>query len=207
MEREQEILLKKVEAFVKELFEKELPKSMYFHSFEHTLLVVEGVKIIGKQNGVSENELLTLILAAFLHDVGYTKKYTGHELASVKIAYEFLLESGLKRDQIEVVSNCILATKYPQLPNNDLEKIICDADFYHFSLPNYIAFAARLKREWEENLRLVYSDMEWDAINLKMLVGHEYFTTFGKQTLQKKKNLNIEKLIQRFYLTGLERHF
>ncbi|MDQ0966565.1 uncharacterized protein QFZ20_001968 [Flavobacterium sp. W4I14] len=207
MERGQEILLKKVEAFVKELFEKELPKSMYFHSFEHTLLVVEGVRIIGKQNSVTENELLTLTLAAFLHDVGYTKQYSGHELASVKIAYEFLLRNGLKHDQIELVNNCILATKYPQLPNNDLEKIICDADFYHFSLPNYLAFAARLKREWEENLRLVHSDMEWDAINIKMLVGHEYFTTFGKQILQKKKNLNIEKLIQRLYLTGLELHF
>jgi len=207
MEREQGILLKKVEVFVKELFEQELPKSMYFHNFEHTLLVVEGVRLIGKQNSVTENQLLTLTLAAFLHDVGYTKQYIGHELASVKIAYEFLLKNGLKHDQIELVSNCILATKYPQLPNNDLEKIICDADFYHFSLPNYLAFAARLKREWEENLRLVHSDMEWDAINIKMLVGHEYFTTFGKQILQEKKNLNIEKLIQRLYLTGLELHF
>ncbi|MBT2560829.1 HD domain-containing protein [Pedobacter sp. ISL-68] len=198
MEKEQEILLKKVKTFVKELFEKELPKNMYFHSFEHTLLVVEGVKIICKQNSVSENELLMLTLAAFLHDVGYTKQYIGHELASVKIAYEFLLENGLERDQIEVVSNCILATKYPQLPDTDLEKIICDADFYHFSLQSYTDFATRLKREWEENLSLVYTDREWDAINIKMLTGHEYFTTFGKQILQKKKNLNIEKLIQRF---------
>jgi predicted metal-dependent HD superfamily phosphohydrolase len=198
MEREQEILLKKVETFVEKLFKKELSKNMYFHNFEHTLLVVDGVKTIGRQSNVSETELLTLILAAFLHDVGYIKQYIGHELASAEMARDFLLENGLDRHQIEVVVNCIMATKYPQLPNNDLEKIICDADFYHFSLPNYITFAARLKREWEENLCLVYSDMEWDVINIKMLVGHEYFTTFGKQALQKKKNLNIEKLIQRF---------
>ncbi|KRT13624.1 hypothetical protein ASU31_23685 [Pedobacter ginsenosidimutans] len=198
MEKEQEILLKKVETFVKELLEKELPKSMYFHNFEHTLLVVDGVKTIGRQSNVNENELLTLILAAFLHDVGYTKQYIGHELASAKMAQDFLLENGLERHQIKLVSNCILATKYPQLPGTDLEKIICDADFYHFSLQSYTDFATRLKREWEENLRLVYTDREWDAINIKMLTGHEYFTTFGKQILQKKKNLNIEKLIQRF---------
>jgi len=198
MEKEQGILLKTVETFVKELLKKELPESMYFHNFEHTLLVVEGVKIIGEQNNVSENELLLLTLAAFLHDVGYTKQYIGHELASAEMAQDFLHENGLESHQIEVVLNCIMATKYPQMPNNHLEKIICDADFYHFSLQNYIVFAARLKREWEENLRLVYSDREWDAINIKMLMGHEYFTTFGKQTLQKKKNLNIEKLMQRF---------
>jgi uncharacterized protein len=207
MEKEQEILLQKVEAFVKELLEKELPKSMYFHNFEHTLLVVEGVRTIGKQSNVREKDLLLLTLAAFLHDVGYTKQYIGHELASVQIARDFLFENGLNDADIGVVSDCILATKYPQLPNNNLEKIICDADFYHFSLQNYIAFAARLKREWKENLHLVYSDREWDAINIKMLAGHEYFTTFGQQTLQKKKNLNIEKLIQRFYLTGLQWFF
>lgn len=195
---EQEILLKKVEAYVKGLLEKELPKNMYFHNFEHTLLVVEGVKIIGKENKVNENELFILILAAFLHDVGYTKQYIGHEQASAEMAQDFLLENGLGPAQIKVVANCIMATKYPQFPSNDLEKIICDADFYHFSLQSYTDFATRLKREWEENLRLVYTDREWDAINIKMLTGHEYFTTFGKQILQKKKNLNIEKLIQRF---------
>jgi len=198
MEKGQGMLLKKVEAFVKGLLEQELHKNMYFHNFEHTLLVVEAVKIIGKQNNVSESELLLLTMAAFLHDVGYTKQYIGHELASVEIARDFLLENGFGYQQVEVVSNCILATKYPQLPNTDLEKIICDADFYHFSLQNYIHLAARLKSEWEQNLNLIYSDREWDAINIKMLSEHEYFTTYGKNTLQKKKNLNIEKLIQRF---------
>ncbi|QIL41411.1 HD domain-containing protein [Pedobacter sp. HDW13] len=198
MEKEQGMLLGKVETFVKGLLEQELHNNMYFHNFEHTLLVVEAVKIIGKQSNLSENELLLLTLSAFLHDVGYTKQYIGHELASAEIARSFLLENGFEHHQIEVVINCIMATKYPQLPNTDLEKIICDADFYHFSFQNYIAFAARLKKEWEQNLNLVYSDREWDAINIKMLAGHEYFTDYGKKTLQKKKNLNIEKLIQRF---------
>lgn len=198
MKKEQEILLKKVEAFVKGLLEKELSENMYFHNLEHTLLVVEGVKIIGKENNVNENELFILILAAFLHDIGYTRQYIGHEQTSAEMAERFLLENGLEQAQVKVVTNCIMATKYPQLPNNDFEKIICDADFYHFSLQNYLVFAARLKREWEENLRLVYTDREWYAINIKMLTGHEYFTPFGKQRLQKKKNLNIEKLMQRF---------
>ncbi len=198
MKKEHELLLKKAEAFVKELLEKELPENMYFHNFEHTLLVVEGVKLIAKQSNVAEIDLFVLTLAAFLHDVGYTQQYIGHELASTRIARIFLLENGLGADQVEAVTHLILATKYPQLPKNNLEQIICDADFYHFSLENYTGFAERLKREWEVSLQLVYSDREWDAINLDMLAGHEYFTGFGKKILQKKKNLNIEKLVQRF---------
>jgi uncharacterized protein len=187
MEKEQEILLQKVEAFVKELLEKELPKSMYFHNFEHTLLVVEGVRTIGKQSNMGEEDLLLLTLAAFLHDVGYTKQYIGHELASVQIARDFLFENGLNDADIGVVSDCILATKYPQLPNNNLEKIICDADFYHFSLQNYIAFAARLKREWEENLHLVYSDREWMLSISKCLQGTNTLPPLANRHCRRKK--------------------
>lgn len=198
MEKEHELLLKKTEAFVKELLEKELPDYMYFHNFEHTLLVVEGIKLIGKQSNVAEIDLFLLTLAAFLHDVGYTEQYIGHELAGTEIARTFLLQNDLDPLQVGIITGLILATRYPQLPKNNLEEIICDADFYHFSLQNYIGFAEKLKKEWEESLHLLYNDREWDAINLDMLAGHQYFTGYGKKILQKKKNLNIEKLVQRF---------
>lgn len=75
--------------------------------------------------------------------------------------------------------------------------VICDADFYHFSLNDYQDYADRLKGEWEENLGLVYTDLAWDTLNLEMLSRHEYFTAYGKKILQEKKMLNIKKLIDR----------
>ena len=191
-------MISRVSDYVQELLEKELPEHMYFHNFEHTLLVVEGVKIIGKHSAVSEHEMLVLTLAAYLHDIGYTRQYIGHENSSAEMAGSFLNANGLSNLVIEEVQHCILATKYPQLPHNNLEKIICDADFYHFALPAYTDFAVRLKREWEENINLAYSHREWDTINIKMLTSHQYFTDYGRKFLQKKKERNIEKLIQRF---------
>lgn len=191
-------MISRVSDYVQELLENGLPQHMYFHNFEHTLLVVEGVKIIGAYSAVSEHEMLVLTLAAYLHDVGYSQQYIGHEDISAEMAGTFLNTSGLSSLDIELVQNCILATKYPQLPHTLLEKIICDADFYHFALPTYTDFALRLKQEWEENINLAYSHREWDTINIKMLTGHQYFTDYGKQFLQKKKERNIEKLIQRF---------
>lgn len=191
-------MISRVSNYVEGLLEKELPEHMYFHNFEHTLLVVAGVKIIGAHSHVSEQEMLTLTLAAYLHDIGYTRQYIGHEAISAEMAGNFLTSNGLGSVAVEQVQQCILATKYPQLPHNNLQKIICDADFYHFALPAYTDFALRLKREWEENINLAYSYREWDAINLKMLTSHQYFTGYGMQFLQKKKERNIEKLIQRF---------
>ncbi|WP_316804237.1 HD domain-containing protein [Pedobacter nototheniae] len=198
MEIPQEFLLEKVEQFAEDLLKNKLPDFMYFHNFEHTLLVVEGVKVIGRETKISKEDQFILNIAAFLHDIGYTDQYMGHENSSVRIAENFLFENGLSAGKVEQVKACIMATRYPQFPSNMLEKVICDADFYHFSLSNYNLFAARLKQEWEAKLGLVYSELQWTALNLEMLAKHEYFTGYGKQFLQKNKNLNIEKLIQRF---------
>ncbi len=171
---------------------------MYFHNLGHTLMVVNGVKRIGKAEGLSEDELFILELAAFLHDVGYTEKYWGHEEESARIAAEFLGANGLAIEKIELVKKCIVATKFPQHPAGKLEEVICDADFYHFSLPDYQDYASRLKTEWETNLNLFYTDVEWDELNLNMLSAHIYFTDYGKNILQQKKALNIVKLKSRF---------
>ena len=67
-----------------------------------------------------------------------------------------------------------------------------------FSLPDYQDYASRLKTEWETNLNLFYTDVEWDELNLNMLSAHIYFTDYGKNILQQKKALNIVKLKSRF---------
>ena len=159
---------------------------------------MNGVKRIGKAEGLSKDELFILELAAFLHDVGYTEKYWGHEEESARIAAEFLGANGLGLEKIALVKKCIVATKFSQHPVSKLEQVICDADFYHFSLPDYQDYASRLKTEWETNLDLFYTDVEWDELNLKMLSAHVYFTDYGENILQQKKALNIAKLKSRF---------
>jgi len=197
MNKTVEPLLNRVENFVREQLRNRLSEKMYFHNLEHTLLVVEGVQIIGNAIGLLEEEKLVVILAAFLHDVGYTEKYAGHEEASANIATAFLMQNGFDAKRTEMVRNCILATKFPQNPTNELEAVICDADFFHFSLKNYQDYASRLKAEWKENLDLEYSQLAWDKLNLHMLQQHEYFTTFGKTVLQEKKADNISLLLKR----------
>jgi predicted metal-dependent HD superfamily phosphohydrolase len=190
-------LLIKVASFVEDRLKNRLSEKMYFHNLEHTLMVVEGVQVIGKHSGLSEADHLVVLLAAFLHDLGYTEKYIGHEESSANIAAEFLLANGFEQDRVELVRGCIMATRFPQYPKNEMDMVICDADFYHFSLNDYQDYAGKLKAEWEENLGIVYSNIAWDTLNLEMLSRHEYFTAYGKKTLQEKKMLNIKKLISR----------
>lgn len=189
-----DVLLTKVEDFVVERFES-LGNDMHFHNLEHTLLVVEAVQLIGRATGLTTDERFLLILAAFLHDVGYTEKYIGHEELSAIVGENFLKRNGLPTAQIKVVTDCILATRFPQQPKNLMEQVICDADFYHLSLIDYPVFAQKLKQEWELKLYKVFSNKEWDALNLKFLENHSYFTAFGQGVLQKNKDKNIAKLV------------
>ena len=197
MQLKTEKLLARVEKFVEEIFQQRLGEEMYFHNLEHTILVVKGVRLIAKAIDLSQDDCFLLILSALLHDIGYTQNYIGHEDVSAAMAADFLSRNNLDEEKIKIVIGCILATKFPQYPSNELEKVICDADFYHFSLPDYQNYAVRLKLEWEQKLNLFYTDQEWDMLNLKMLTTHQYFTSYGKEILQKKKAFNIEKIAAR----------
>lgn len=186
--------LAKVKFFVEELFQTGLPETMYFHNFNHTLIVLDAVMEIGLSVGLSNSDLKILAFAAMFHDTGYTKKYMGHEELSISIAENFLTKTDLDSKSILKVKDCIFATKYPQFPRDVLEQIICDADFYHFSMSEYQQYAKALKEEWQQHIGLIYSEEQWNRLNLEMLQNHKYFTDYAKQNWQGKKDQNIKNI-------------
>lgn len=180
--------------FVTKLFAEELSLQLRFHSTYHTSNVVLAAQEIGIREGLTTEEINLVAIAAWFHDTGYTKAYIGHEQLSASIARDFLTDHGLDADRIENITSCILATLFPQSPNNKLQMVLCDADFYHFSKVDYPKFESCLRREWEICLNMHYADEQWDALNLEMLTNHEYFTGYGKTILQSRKQLNIDRL-------------
>lgn len=190
-----EILIK-VKEFATTLLKHRLSEKLYFHNITHTLEVVQATSEIGVNSALSKEELEIVLIAAWFHDLGYSDKYKDHEYESANIAFIFLTITGIDEIIIEHIISCILATKYPQKPLSLLEKVICDADLYHFSRPDYKQHEQALKKEWEANLNLIYTDKEWDIINYDMLKDHVYWTSYGKTVLQLKKEENIKKLKQ-----------
>jgi len=146
---------------------------------------------IGGHSELTDTETISVKLAALFHDVGYTQVYTGHEEVSMEIAKDFLSERDVEEEIIQMVCGCISATRFPQFPKDGLGMIICDADFYHFSLPDYELYAERLRKEWSENLGKQYTDKEWNSLNLKLLTDHHYFTDYSRSDLEKRKHHNI----------------
>jgi predicted metal-dependent HD superfamily phosphohydrolase len=135
-----------VAAYVTDLLEKQLPKEFYYHDFFHTFSVVNASDMLGDMKDISKAEKRIVLIAAWFHDTGYTKQIAGHEKQGASIAEQFLKSKEIDDTEIEAVKACILATQFPQQPQNMLERIICDADMMHVSEPNFMERSNQLRK-------------------------------------------------------------
>ena len=185
--------LKKVARFASRLLKTALPDYLLFHNHQHTWEVVHAAYEIGKNSKLSEEQLEILMIAAWFHDIGHTVQYKGHEDASKEIAENYLQKINYPTDKIDQVLECIEATRMPQNPTNLMQKIMCDADLYHFTLPSYPDKKELLRKEWELVFQKIYSDKAWNEMNLDFLKMHHYCSQYGETVLSKRKDKNIHR--------------
>lgn len=188
-------LLNNIELYVTQLFENILKFEYTYHTIQHTKNVVNAVQEISQYEKITSDELELLIIAAWFHDTGYTVSKENHEIESTKIATKFLKENGVDEERIQDINKLILATIFNYQPKSLLEKIICDADFYHLSNDDYETNIELLREEWKLEDLLEYSDIEWIKININFLENkHDFKTDFAKKNWQFQKEKNINKL-------------
>jgi HD superfamily phosphodiesterase len=140
-------LISKTETFVLHLFKDKLSNKYVYHNFNHTKRVVDSAKIIADAQGLSEEQITILLLAAWLHDTGYTVSESQHERESKRIAREFLEEQKVAEDTISAVETTIDATEMNAQPQSEVDKILRDADSSHFAKENFKEISELLRQE------------------------------------------------------------
>lgn len=191
-------LIDKADKFVLELFKKELPNTYLYHNYNHTARVVKSTKEIIGNSEISVKEEEVLLLTAWLHDTGYTKKFDGHEEESIKIAREFLEDNNAPQSLIEEVANCIRATKFNDPPKNKLEKIIRDADTSHLAKDYFQEISEFLRLELQLNNIKNYTPVEWLEENIKLLTEkHQFYTEYALRDWKPGKEENLSELLQK----------
>lgn len=185
-------IIQNAENFVFNLFKNNLPDSYSYHNFNHTQKVVLAVQTISNNENVDEQESEVLLVAAWFHDIGYIKEFSNHEEQSVLIARNFLESQNKDKEFIDKVSKLIKATEINHSPESLSEKIIRDADYWHFANEDYIAISQLLREEWQLTQNKVFTDLEWANENRRILVNcHRYFTEYAKTNWQQNKDRNI----------------
>ncbi len=180
--------------YVEEAMANGIEEKYPYHNLQHTLDVVQAVEEVGKNSDLSDDDLETVLLAAWFHDVGYSSGGEDHEQESIKQATEILKEYNFSKERITKIAGCIAATKMPQNPSNLLEKVICDADMYHLSTDQFFERSRLLKEEMDATAEKPLTEEEWLDKNIDFLKNHTYFTHYGQIMLGPRKEKNFKKL-------------
>ena len=181
---------KEVKAYVFNLFKEKLPLNTVYHSENHTSYVVEAANEIGLSQNLSEEELETVLLAAWFHDTGYIEGAKGHEDRSMTIVDNYLIKRNFSKEKIKKVKELIAATKIPQAPKNKLEEIVCDSDLSHLGRPGFMEESKLLRLEREQLVDEFVSDLDWLKETELFLSQHQYFTNYAFENWNAQKTLN-----------------
>ncbi len=171
--------------------ENELPENLYFHNIKHTMNVATQVELIGRAEGISEEDMLLIRTAALLHDTGFTKEYKNHEMASCDIAREVLPKFSYTDQQIEKICSLIMATKPDITPETLLEKIIIDANMSYYGRIDFIPALQNLCRELQAQ-NMVDAEKSWYEKQITAVSEHEFYT----KTARLLRDIDKEKQIQ-----------
>ena len=162
-----------------------------YHNLDHTQSVVAHVKEIASFYLLNEKDVFVVTAAAWFHDIGHLYgEMHGHEERGVVIMEQYLCE--VPQEMMAIISGCILATKFPSNPANLQEKIICDADTYHFGTSVFRQTDVLVHKEME--IRTGKTMAHWTEQSLQLLKTHTFYTSYCQELLAEGKRQNISWL-------------
>lgn len=174
--------------------EKEMPKLEY-HNLDHVQDVLQSAMRIAEHEKINATEIKTLRIAALLHDAGFIHSRKEHEKQGTEMTREILPAFGFDPGQIEIICNMILATKLPQSPTTQLEKILCDADLDYLGRDDFYETGGKLFREMVA-AGVVKTEREWNVVQQTFLQSHKYHTPYSQQNREKKKQERLQEIIE-----------
>lgn len=189
-------LISKTESFTLDLLKDKLSNTYVYHNYNHTKRVVDSAQFLAEHKNLNQKDKTVLLLAAWLHDTGYTVSKEHHEEESKRIARAFLISQNVSEEMISSVEKAINSTQMGVQPETEIERILKDADCSHFAKDNFKDVSELLRQE----LRLKgqeYSAEEWCDLNIKMLsVQHQFYTDYAIKNWSPQKQENLIKLIE-----------
>lgn len=190
-----EIQLENFETWIRKLFATELKPEICYHNLDHTVSIVKRVGVLADHYQLSGKDRTELLLAAWLHDIGYWDgNPREHEALGAEMAGEFLGHFGIDPVRIERIQSAILATKIPQQPKDLFESILCDSDLYHLANEDWFDQTLLLKKEREKLSGKVMELLPFLKLSREFVNNHSYHTDFAQTNLEPQKQLNLQKL-------------
>lgn len=179
---------------INDWLEREMPQLPY-HNIAHVRDVAQAAERIAGHESVSADEKKLIQLAALLHDIGFIHGAREHEARGAEMVRELLPRFGFDTIQIETIANMILATKLPQSPQTQLEKILCDADLDYLGRDDFFEISNKLFQEMKD-AGVVENEREWNLVQRTFLQGHRYHTGYSKAIREAGKQRRLNEIVE-----------
>ncbi len=176
-----------------EILTTQLSDKLFYHGLHHTFDVLNALNRHIKREKIDAKKAKLLRIGALYHDIGFTVSNEEHEERGVEIAEKYMREYGCSKKEIETVKGLIRATKIPQTPKNELERIICDADLDYLGRDDFYEISNQLFRELKA-FSIMNNQNDWNKAQIKFLELHKYHTVYGQNIRQPEKEKRIEQL-------------
>ena len=184
-----------IEKTILDLLETNLPSDLYYHNVKHTVDVVTEVELIGWAEGLDQDKILLLKIAALFHDAGHIVDYKHHEHHGTLLARQILPRFNIHQDRIDTICRLILATQIPPNPSDKMEEIICDSDLDYLGRTDFIPVSNMLYLELKER-KMIGSWQAWNKMQLEFIKKHQYFTETARSLREVNKQQQVERLEQ-----------
>ncbi|MBK7764537.1 MAG: HD domain-containing protein [Bacteroidetes bacterium] len=182
---------KYISAYLKD----KLAHDLFYHGYHHTLSVMSNVLEIAKAEKIGRKDILLLKIAVWLHDVGFTKTYSGHEDEGKLMARKILPNYNLSEEEIDIICGMIEATKIPQKPTTILEQILADADLLYLGTNDFKDIGETLYQEMKIYVGLK-DRATWNQIQKKFLETHSFHTNYCIKKYEPKKRKNLKTVVK-----------
>ncbi|MDD4848399.1 MAG: HD domain-containing protein [Bacteroidales bacterium] len=188
-------LINQSSGFVTQLIINNLSDNYCYHNLRHTEEVVLQTQFLCHEENIAENDVQRITIAAWFHDTGFINDYLNHERESMIVAREFLQEKNVEESDIQFITDCIWATELHSEKKTIAQKILSDADCFHFGLPNFMARSICLKHEWEMVRKVNLSLKQLLAGSIIFLEQHQFYTQYGINVLEIGKQNNLQYMM------------
>ena len=175
----------------------ELDLNLAYHSQAHTIDVIDEALSLANLDGVDEDSLLRLAVAAAFHDAGFLAQRTDHEEIGARMAADAMAaDSRFNPADIDLVAKMILDTRVnPHGPvhrcTTKLSPWLLDADMANFGRQDFFRQTELIAEEMQVNI----TDMVSNTLDL--MDRHSWQSPAGIKCFEAKKQENQRLLEQR----------
>ena len=168
---------------------------LVYHGFNRTRELVVSCKDIAKGCKLEDDELQTLLLAAWFHDAGYAVGLDGDERKGIELCREFLARQQASATLRDRVIACLAGVNGNGAAASRIatagDDVLHDAILMSLASKSYLQDAELLRLEIERRRGKLYTDVEWTQECIAFFDHHPFHTRYAQLEYNDRRAANL----------------